>query len=139
MTDSELQSATQRKQQAFKQRLDRMFVQLQRLHKPFIESRFRYLVEYFEQTTGEPYTPEGLAEVLTGFRYEAPGSEVDPWSDFTDRDASITEEEYRSVLFHTHVGTPMELFVVEFNDYLGFRRVPAQLIYNRSALSWTFA
>jgi len=110
----------------------------------FIRSRFDYIRRYCEGESGEMYNPtnlSGIAHVLTGFRFEAPGSERDPWADYEGREHGLSEMDYIQVLFQEPLTgqDPYDLFMYEFNAYLQTQRVPARLKSNGVQKFWVLA
>jgi len=126
---------------SFNENFTKIVEDTKNLRIAFIRTRFNYLRQYCEKVTGEKYTHvtlAGMANVLTGFQVEAPGTELDPWADFAGRHESLKESDYLDALFNEPRSglTPKEMFVHHFNAYLATQRVPVKLKNNGFQLDW---
>ena len=127
----------------FNQRYGPAVLELERLRVPFVLIRFGYLREYFEVTTEQRYTPDGLARMLLHATsgVPLPGTEYNPWEHFKDRPNHITEEDYYNNLFASKDSsvTPTQLFLNDFNAYLHSQRVAVKLETDDIRMYWRIA
>jgi len=127
----------------FNQRYGPAVLELERLRLPFIQIRFAYLREYFEVTTEQRYTPDGLTRMLLSRTpgVSLPGTGYNPWEDFKDRPSHTTEQDYYNNLFASKDPSvsPTDSFINEFNAYLHSQRVMAKLETDNIKMYWSLA